>query len=112
TKGAVEWIVTPTTDPRWSYGPVIQVSQIGYAPAQPKRAVIELARGVAPSGEAALYRLTAAGRERVLAASPQAWGDFLRYSYAQFDFTSVTEPGLYQIEYGGTTSHPFRIDAE
>jgi endoglucanase len=110
TKRAVEWIVTPTTDPGWSYGPILQVSQIGYTPAQPKRAVIEMARGSAPSGEATLYRLTAAGRERVLAAVPQTWGDFLRYSYAHFDFTEVTQPGLYEIAYGGSTSHPFRID--
>ncbi|MGV3555761.1 MAG: cellulase N-terminal Ig-like domain-containing protein [Croceibacterium sp.] len=111
TTRAVEWIVSPTAVEEWSYGPVIQVSQIGYAPRQPKRAVIELARGETPSGQATLYRLTAAGREPVLTGAPQVWGDFLRYSYAQFDFTSVTEPGLYQLEYGGTTSHPFRIDA-
>lgn len=111
TTRVVEWIVSPTTVEEWSYGPVIQVSQIGYAPRQPKRAVIELARGETPSGQATLHRLTAAGREPVLTGAPQVWGDFLRYSYAQFDFTSVTEPGLYQLEYGGTTSHPFRIDA-
>ena len=112
TARAVEWIVTPTTVDEWSYGPVIQVSQIGYAPGQPKRAVIELARGSEPSGEATLYRLTAGGRDRVMAGLPQAWGDFLRYDYAQFDFTSVTQPGLYQIEFGGATSHPFRIDPD
>jgi endoglucanase len=111
TQRAVEWIVTPTTVPGWSYPPVIQVSQIGYAPAQPKRAVIEMAQGSAPAGEATLYRLTATGRERVMAAVPQVWGDFLRYSYARFDFSEVTEPGLYEIAYGETVSHPFRIDA-
>lgn len=111
TKGAVEWIVTPTTVPDWSYGPVIQVSQIGYAPTQPKRAVIELARGRQPQSDAVLYRLGPDGREKVKAAVPQAWGSFLRYDYAQFDFTDVTRPGLYELEYGGTTSHPFRIDA-
>jgi len=47
-----------------------------------------------------------------MAGTPQAWGDFLRYSYAQFDFSQVTERGLYQIEYGGTTTHPFRIDGD
>ncbi|QZH74113.1 MAG: glycoside hydrolase family 9 protein [Erythrobacter sp.] len=110
TAGAVEWIVTPTTVPEWSYGPVIQVSQIGYAPAQTKRAVIELARGSALSGDAVLYRLGADGREMVKAAPPAVWGDFLRYDYAHFDFSDVTRPGLYELEYGGTTSHPFRID--
>lgn len=110
TKRAVEWIVTPTTVADWRYGPVIQVSQLGYAPAQPKRAVIELQRGMAPAGEAVLYRLGAGEREVVKTAAPQVWGDFLRYGYAHFDFSEVTQAGLYQLEYGGTTSHPFRID--
>ncbi|HSG33972.1 MAG TPA: cellulase N-terminal Ig-like domain-containing protein [Sphingomonadaceae bacterium] len=112
TDKAVEWIVTPSTVADWSYGPVIQVSQIGYAPAQPKRAVIELARGSAAGSEAVLYRLTAEGREKVLAAVPQLWGDFLRYSYASFDFSEVRESGLYEIAYGDARSHPFRIDPQ
>ncbi len=112
TDGAVEWIVTPNTVDDWTYAPVIQVSQIGYTPAQPKRAVIELAQGSAPENEAVLYRLTAQGRERVKATRPVRWGDFLRYSYASFDFSEVREPGLYEIEYGATTSHPFRIDGQ
>ncbi len=112
TTRAVEWIVTPTTVADWSYKPVIQVSQVGYAPNQPKRAVIEMERGSAPATEAVLYRLTAAGREQVTAEVPRQWGDFLRYSYAAFDFGQVTQPGLYEISYGGSTSHPFRIDAQ
>ena len=44
-KGVVEWIVTPNTEQDWRYEPVIQVSQLGYAPTQPKRAVIETASG-------------------------------------------------------------------
>lgn len=112
TKGAVEWVVTANTVPGWTYRPVIQVSQIGYAPGQPKRAVIEMQRGAAAAGEAVLYRLTPDGRERAMAATPARWGDFLRYSYAHFDFSSVAEPGLYEISYAGVTSHPFRIDRE
>ena len=112
TKGAVEWIVTPNTEPDWRYQPVIHVSQLGYAPAQPKRAVIETASGSALAGEATLYRLTASGREKIMAAAPAKWGDFLRYDYALFDFSAVQQPGLYEIEYGGSTSHVFRIDPQ
>ena len=110
TTRAVEWIVTPHTDPEWSYGPVIQVSQLGYAPTQPKQAVIELARGSGVDAEARLVRLTAEGRETVKSARPEEWGDFLRYSYARFDFSDVAQPGLYEVHYGDSASHPFRID--
>ncbi|MCA8902378.1 MAG: glycoside hydrolase family 9 protein [Hyphomonas sp.] len=112
TDKAVEWIVTPHTVPEWSYAPVIQVSQVGYAPDQPKRAVIEMAEGADVSGPATLYRLTAEGRVPVLSAVPQSWGSFLRYDYAVFDMSAVREEGLYQVSYGGQTSHPFKIDAD
>ena len=42
--GAIEWLVTPHAIPHWRATPVIQVSQIGYHPKQPKVAVIELDR--------------------------------------------------------------------
>ncbi len=106
---AVEWIVTPNTSPAWTYRPVIQVSQVGYARQQPKRAVIELPGGSTPRKEATLYRITEEGREAALASVPQRWGDFLRYSYALFDFSRITDPGLYTIAYDGVESHPFRI---
>ena len=31
-------------------------------------------------------------------------GDFQRYHYLQFDFTEVTEEGLYQVMYGDAAS--------
>jgi len=37
------------------------------------------------------------------------WGKWLRYNYAHFDFSSVRTPGIYAIEYAGSTSAPFRI---
>lgn len=36
-------------------------------------------------------------------------GDFQRYHYLQFDFTEVTEEGLYQVMYGDAASPVFRI---
>ncbi|OWK29999.1 cellulase N-terminal Ig-like domain-containing protein [Sphingomonas mucosissima] len=112
TRGAVEWIVTPNVVPNWRYQPAIQVSQIGYAPAQPKLAVIELDPADPTDAPAQLFRVTADGRREVMRAAPQRWGDFLRYRYLQFDFSRVTEPGMYQVGYRGQISHPFRIDAQ
>lgn len=111
TTGAVEWLVTPNVMPGWQYEPVIQVSQIGYAPRQPKRAVIELDPNDAGDTPAQLFRLGEAGRESILSATPERWGDFLRYQYRTFDFSGVTQPGLYQIGYGAQLSAPFRIDS-
>ncbi|MEZ0242778.1 MAG: cellulase N-terminal Ig-like domain-containing protein, partial [Sphingomonas sp.] len=110
TKGAIEWIVTPNVVPDWRYDPVIQVSQVGYAPAQPKRAVIELDAGTAKLETATLYRLGDKGRIKALSAPVKPWGNFLRYRYATFDFSAVRDPGMYVIGYAGKFSHPFRID--
>ncbi len=111
TKNAVEWIVTPNVVPGWRYEPVIEVSQVGYAPAQPKRAVIELDAAATKVAPATLYRLGADGRSQVVSAIPSNWGNFLRYRYVTFDFSKVQAPGVYEIGYGGKLSHPFRIDA-
>lgn len=112
TNHAIEWIVTAATVPNWQHKPVIQVSQLGYAPAQPKRAVIELD----PKAEALLpvrlFKLGADGRQEVMAGAPARWGNFLRSRYVTFDFSRAAEPGMYQVGYGDQLSDPFRIDAD
>ncbi|MBR0552041.1 cellulase N-terminal Ig-like domain-containing protein [Stakelama marina] len=112
TKNAITWTVTPNTVPDWRYTPVIQVSQIGYAPAQPKRAVIELDGRTtdAQLKPVTLFRLTDHGREQVMAGKGEPWGKFLRYRYVTLDFSRIRDPGMYQIGYGDQLSHPFRID--
>lgn len=113
SEGAVEWIVTPHAIPGWQYEPVIQVSQLGYAPSQRKRVVIEQERRDGEAGPVALYRLSEDGAEEVVRGRPERWqGDFLRYNYFTFDFSEVTHPGLYRVEYRGKRSHPFRISAD
>ena len=113
TRNAISWVVRPNTIPDWTYAPVVQVSQVGYATAQPKRAVIELDAHVggaaADAAQATLYRLTPGGREAVKTGGTQKWGDFLRYRYRTFDFSDVTAPGMYVLGYQGTTTNPFRI---
>ena len=42
TATEVEVEIRPSIDPQWRRTPVIGVSQVGYHPRQPKRAVVEL----------------------------------------------------------------------
>lgn len=41
TKNAIEWLVTPNVIKNFTYDPVVQVSQVGYHPAQEKIAIVE-----------------------------------------------------------------------
>lgn len=113
TKGAIEWLVTPHAIPNWKAEPVVQVSQVGYHPAQQKIAVIELDAADRNLQKATLMRLGENGyHQAALQAIPKKWGKFLRYNYLQFDFTSVQKPGMYVIKYGGYQTEPFQISNE
>jgi len=112
TKNAIEWVVTPNTVPGWKYQPVIQVSQLGYAPSQPKQAVIETDPAETAAKQVRLLKLTEGGRRQMLSAQPTRWGNWLRYNYYRFDFSKVTEPGMYVVRYGDQQSEPFRIAAD
>jgi len=109
TDGAIEWVITPNVVEEWLYRPVIQTSQVGYHPAQPKVAVIELDNRETKRLQPVLYRITEKGRQEVAAASAAEWGKFLRYNYLKFDFSEVKEEGLYQVGYGDSRSSVFRI---
>ncbi len=109
TKGAVKWLITPTVTNDWRYQPVVQTSQVGYLPGQPKRAIIETDSRAAETSTAELLRVTADGEQTVKTIAPTVWGKFLRYRYLVADFSDITEPGLYKISYGGSASSVFRI---
>jgi hypothetical protein len=114
TKGAVRWLITPAVDNVWRYRPVIQTSQVGYLPQQPKHIVIETDRRDSLQQSAgtevvSLVRIDADGEHIVRSVKPTDWGRFLRYRYLIADFTDVTEPGLYQVHYGLERSSVFRI---
>lgn len=110
TRNAVEWVVTPNTVEDWEYTPVIQVSQLGYARSQPKRVIIEQDRRDKSRSPVEIWKLGAAGADLALEGMPEHWdGDFLRYHYLRFDFSALTEPGMYIARYRGQSSHPFRI---
>jgi endoglucanase len=109
TKGAIEWTITPHAEPGWRYAPVIQVSQLGYHPEQRKLAVVELDRKETDVLDFRLYRVESPGRVPVETGEPRLWGNFLRYKYVTLDFSEVDIPGIYELSYGETRSHPFRI---
>jgi hypothetical protein len=109
TRGAIEWIVRPHVIADWKSEPVIQLSQVGYHPKQPKVAVIELDQHDTEVKPVVLYRATPAGLQKVSEHAGKDWGRFLRYHYLQFDFSDVTDPGLYVIGYGDQRSSAFQI---
>ena len=110
TIGAVRWLITPSVDKEWRYQPVIQTSQVGYLPQQPKRVVIETDLRETEVGDVQLVRIGAEGATVVRSSSPAVWGQFLRYRYLIADFSDFTDPGLYQVRYGSSRSSVFRID--
>ncbi len=106
----VEWFVTASTLAGWTRPPVIAHSQVGYHPDQQKVAVVELDRHDSLHPTARLLKLTDDGTfVEHYQDKARPWGNYLRYTYATFDFSSVREPGLYAVEYGDTRTHTFQI---
>lgn len=109
----LEWFIAGNTIPGWVRKPVIAHSQTGYHPAQQKIAVIETDKNDKTILPAKLLKLGEKGNFTVKkSALVKSWGKYLRYQYYTFDFSSVTEPGLYEIEYGSVRTRPFRIAAD
>ncbi len=109
TKEAVKWVITPNVVEEWLYTPVVQLSQLGYHPDQPKTAIIELDKRDNNRTNPVLYKITEKGRQRMIETAGTEWGQFMRYNYLTFDFSAVKEEGLYQITYGNSQSDVFRI---
>jgi hypothetical protein len=109
-KNAIEWTITPNSVADWISPPVVHVSQIGYHPGQAKVAIIELDKKETKTGSPKLNRIEENGDQtEVLSGKPVLWGDFLRYHYLKFDFSSVKQEGLYCVQYDKQQSQPFRI---
>ena len=110
TKNAIEWMITPNVIPGWKYNPVIHISQVGYHPGQSKVAVIECDKRHNEVKEIQLKHISGSGvRETILSKTPERWGEFLRYQYFKFDFSSVTQPGIYVLTCGDSESNSFII---
>ncbi len=113
TGTVLEWTIQPNGVPGWLRPPVIAHSQLGYTPNARKIATIELDRNDRRALPARLLRIGDDGRMTPVRTPPaKRWGDYLRYSYLQLDFSAVRDPGLYVLEYGPTRTAPFRIAAD
>jgi hypothetical protein len=110
TTGAIVWHIRPDVIPNWTRPPMIAHSQVGYAPGFSKVAVLELDPKYNAPKTAKVLRLMEDGSYRQAFEGPiTAATPWLRYVYSKFDFTSVKDPGLYVIEYGGQRTAPFPI---
>ncbi len=110
TGKVVEWLLTPTTIPDWTRSPMIAYSQVGYHPDQIKKAVIELDKNDKTLSKASLLKLTDNGEWiEKFSGNVKEWGSYLRYHYAEFDFSTVRDPGIYIIQYGNRKTGPFQI---
>ena len=113
TNNAVEWTITPNVIPGWIREPVIAISQVGYHPDQIKKAILELDPNSGKVEKATLLKIAGDGKtSEVLSGIPHEWGNFLRYKYAIFDFSSVKDPGVYMVTYGKTKSYTFSIKSD
>lgn len=113
TTGAIVWHIRPDVIPNWTRSPVIAHSQVGYAPDFSKVAVLELDPKYKGPGTAKVLRLMADGSYKQVFEGPITPATpWLRYVYSKFDFTSVKEPGLYEIEYAGQRTAPFPISKD
>lgn len=111
TGTVIEWYVEPNQQSDWGREPMISHSQLGYHPNQDKVALLEMTPHYEAPETARLLRLQENGEYTEHMSGPaEIWGDYKRYEYAEFDFSSVTKPGIYAIEYGDVRSDLFRID--
>lgn len=111
TGKVLSWKVEPHAIPGWVREPNVGLSQVGYIPGQPKVAVIELDKQDHLLPKATLCKVEEDGSVReVFSGRPVEWGEYFKYRYASFDFSSVTDPGIYFIRYGRVETNNFLID--
>ncbi len=112
TGKVLTWNVEPNTIKGWIREPNIGFSQVGYLPTQPKVAVIELDKKDKPLAKADLYKINSDGKTaKVFTGNIAPWGDYYKYHYVKFDFSSVNTPGIYYIQYGDHKTNNFIIDS-
>ena len=111
TGKVLTWTVEPNAVPGWIREPNVGFSQMGYVPDQPKVAVIELDKIDKVQARASVWKVEADGSEREAFSGPvKVWGDFFKYKYAKFDFSPLSEPGVYFLQYGDVRTGNFIID--
>lgn len=111
TGKVMTWTVEPNAIKGWVREPNIGFSQVGYLPSQPKVAVIELDKKDKPLASASIYKIGDDGNStKVFSGNIVPWGDYYKYHYVKFDFSSVKIPGIYYIQYGNFKTNNFLID--
>lgn len=96
----------------WFRPPAIQINQAGYHSHSTKRAILEFdPNDPAKNSPARLYRIAENGRRELMLEGGSYFGPFLRYEYQSFDFSRISQEGLYLIECAGQESSLFKIDA-
>jgi hypothetical protein len=111
TGKVLEWYVEPHAVKDWVREPVVGFSQVGYLPSQHKEAIIELdPNDTHHPSSLDVYQVQADGTtQRILSAPLKEWGDYTRYHYAKADFSSITQTGIYYLQYGSQKTNSFPI---
>ncbi|NLV19575.1 MAG: glycoside hydrolase [Bacteroidetes bacterium] len=111
TGKVLTWTVEPNAIKGWVREPNIGFSQVGYIPSQQKVSVIELDKKDTPLAKASIYKVSDDGKaSEVFNGKTEPWGDYYKYHYVQFDFSSVNDPGIYYIQYGDYKTNNFLIE--
>ena len=111
TGKVLTWTVEPNAIKGWIREPNIGFSQVGYTPSQKKVSVIELDKKDNPLSKASIYKIDENGNAtEAFSGNVVPWGDYYKYNYVKFDFSSVNTPGIYYIQYGDFKTNNFIID--
>ena len=93
TGKVLTWTVEPNAIKGWIREPNIGFSQVGYIPSQQKVSVIELDKKDKPLAKASIYKVGDDGKAtEVFSGKIVPWGDYYKYHYVKFDFSSVKYP--------------------
>lgn len=112
TGKVVSWTVKPNAIDGWIRKPNIGFCQVGYTPDQPKVSVIELDKNDLPKNVATLMRINEDGTiSKAYEGKIETWGNYFKYNYVKFDFSEVTTPGIYYIQYDTVKTNNFIIDS-
>ncbi len=113
TGKVLTWTVEPNAIDGWIREPNIGFSQVGYLPSQQKVSVIELDKKDKPLSTASIYKIGDNGKTtEVFSGNIVPWGDYYKYHYVKFDFSSVNTPGIYYIQYGNIRTNNFIIESK
>jgi endoglucanase len=111
TGRVLTWTVEPNAINGWIREPNIGFSQVGYLPSQQKVSVIELDKKDKPLAKASIFKVGDDGKATsVFSGRIASWGDYYKYHYVKFDFSSVNTPGIYFIQYGDFKTNNFIIE--